>query len=94
MEEFVSVSNHTNCDDLTLMEGFRSRLDDEIQIVILKRDSCWTLVEYINFALWVDGSSFAVGKFEEDSVPSVQLHLTSISTPDPEAMTTADKKPD
>lgn len=51
-------------------------------------------MEYINFALWVDGSSFAVGKVEEDSVPSVQPHLTSISTPDLEAMATAEKKPD
>lgn len=91
MEEFVSISHHTNCNDLTLTEGFRSRL---IKIVMLKRDFCWTLVEYINFALWVDGSSFAVGKVEEDSVPSVQPHLTSISTPDLEAMATAEKKPD
>lgn len=43
VEEFISVSHHTTCDNLTLMERFRSGLDDEIWMVMPKGDSCWTL---------------------------------------------------
>lgn len=42
----------------------------------------WTLVEYINFALWVEGSSFTGGEAHED--PTVQPHLPSITTPEPD----------
>lgn len=94
MEEFISVSHHTTCDNLTLMEKFRSGLDDEIWMVMPKGDSCWTLGEYINFALWVNGSSFTVDKVEADFVPSVQSHYTSLTTPAPEPKPTVDKEPE
>lgn len=45
-------------------------------------DPCWTQPEYINFALWVDGSSFTVG--EVDSIPIVQFQRKSIMLQDPE----------
>lgn len=56
----------------------------------------WTLVEYINFALWVEGYSFTVGEVDEDPTTSVQPHLPSITTPEPDPATTptADREPE
>lgn len=42
VEEFIIVSNDTTCDNLALMERFRSGLDNKIWIMP-KGDSCWTL---------------------------------------------------
>lgn len=61
MEEFVSICHYVICNNLTLIEGFRCGLDDEIQVVMSQGDSCWSLVDYLNVALWIDGSSFTVG---------------------------------
>lgn len=69
-----------------LMEGFYSRLDDEIRLVMPRENYCWTLRDYINFALWIDESSFMVGDVEEDSTVSVQPHVTSVTAPDPEPL--------
>lgn len=41
-------------------------------------------MDYISFTLWIDGSSFMVCDVEEDSVPSIQPHLTSVTTPEPD----------
>lgn len=71
-EEFTNICHHAKCDDLTFMEAFWCRLDDEIQLVMPRGDPCWTQPEYTNFALWVDGSSFTVE--EVDSIPIVQSH--------------------
>lgn len=89
MEEFANVCHHATCDNLTLMEEFRCRLDNEIQLVMQQGDSFWMLVDY----LWIEESSFMVGNVQEDSVPSVQTHVTSVTTSDPEPMPmpTADK---
>lgn len=59
MEEFVSVSHLATCDDLTLMEGFRII----VRMVMLKVDYYWTLAQYINFALWIEGATFTVATF-------------------------------
>lgn len=90
MEEFVSVSHLAICDDLTLMEAFRIRI---VRMVMPKVDYCWTLAQYINFALWIEGASFTVDDVEEYSVPSIQPHVTSVTIPDPEPTPTTDKEP-
>lgn len=68
------------CSDLTLMEVFYSRLDDEIRLVMPRENYCRILRDYINFTLWIDESSFMVGDVEEDSTVSVQPHVTSVTT--------------
>ncbi|ROL45638.1 hypothetical protein DPX16_17754 [Anabarilius grahami] len=77
------------------MEGFWIGLDDEIRLVMPQGDSCWMLAKYISFALWVDGSSFAVGEAEEDPATSVRSSSPSISAPetDPTLMPTTDTEP-
>lgn len=90
MKEFASICHLTICSDLTLMEGFYSRLDDEIHLVMPLENYCWILRDYINFTLWIDESSFMVGDVEKDSTVSVQPHVTSVTTPDPEPTLTAD----
>lgn len=46
------------------MEDLRCRLDDEIHLLMPRGDVCWTLEQYINFVLWLDGSFFTVGEAE------------------------------
>lgn len=52
VEQFVNICHRTTYDNLTLMEGFRCGLDDEIRFLMSKGDTCWTLEEYINFTPW------------------------------------------
>ncbi|KAL0162265.1 hypothetical protein M9458_041661, partial [Cirrhinus mrigala] len=83
MEEFVGTCHRASCADVCLMEGFRCGLDDDLRFVMPRGDPCWTLLSYINFALWMNGSTFTVGKAEEDS-KLVQPHLADVSQHDPE----------
>ncbi|XP_050958718.1 uncharacterized protein LOC127160104 [Labeo rohita] len=83
VEKFLSICYRATCSEITLMEGFWVGLDNESRMVMPRGNSCWTLTEYINFALWVEGS-FTVGEVEEDSATSVQPHLPSITTPKPD----------
>lgn len=64
--------------------GFWVGLNGESWMVMPRENSCWTLVEYINCALWVKGSSFTVCEVDEDPTASVQPHLPSITTPEPD----------
>lgn len=79
VEEFVAVSHLAQCNDIALMKRFWIRLDDEMPL----GNSCWTLAEYINFALWVSRSSFTLGEVEEDPAASVQYHSLSVTTSEP-----------
>lgn len=63
------------------MDSFWCGLDDDIRFLMPSGNFCCSLAEYINFALWVDGSLFEVGEIEEeDKSKIVQLHPTSIAT--------------
>ncbi|ROK35610.1 hypothetical protein DPX16_17353 [Anabarilius grahami] len=79
VEEFIHICHNATCDDLALMDGFRSELDDGIRFVMSKGNTCWTLEECINFTLWVDGSSFFMGEAEEDTISVVQPHLAPVT---------------
>lgn len=81
MEEFIGVAQ---CNYIALIKGFWIGLDDEMP----RGNSCWTLVEYINFALWVSGSSFTLGEVKEDPAASVQYHSLFVTTPEPDPVTT------
>ncbi|KAL0183553.1 hypothetical protein M9458_019249, partial [Cirrhinus mrigala] len=83
MEEFVSTCHRASCNDVCLMKEFRCGLDDDLRLVMPCGDPSWTLQSYINFALWTSGSTFTVGKVEEDSA-LVQPHLADVSQHDPE----------
>ncbi|XP_058637522.1 uncharacterized protein LOC131543775 [Onychostoma macrolepis] len=87
MQEFVDYSQLATCDDLTLMEGFWCRLDDDIHLVMPRADPCWSLKNYIDFALWITcGRHSAVSPL---SVPPVvpqlssELSATAVSSPPP-----------
>ncbi len=64
MEEFIDTCHQATCSDLTLMEGLRVGLDEEIQFVMPRGDPSWSLAKYITFALWIAGSSYKVGEME------------------------------
>lgn len=54
VEEFIGASHLTICSDIKLMEVFWIELKDKIRLVMPCSNSCWTLAEYISFAMWVD----------------------------------------
>ncbi|KAL0151939.1 hypothetical protein M9458_052746, partial [Cirrhinus mrigala] len=83
VEESVGPCHHASCDDVCLMKGFRCGLDDDLRFVMPRGDPCWTLLSYINFALWTNGSTFTVGEAEEDR-KLIQPHLADVSHHDPE----------
>ncbi len=41
VEEFMDTCHQATCSDLTLMEGFRVGLDEQIQMVMLLGDGLW-----------------------------------------------------
>ncbi|KAL0182310.1 hypothetical protein M9458_021685, partial [Cirrhinus mrigala] len=47
-------------------------------------DPHWTLEDYINFALWVDGSTLTAGEVDLDHNISIRPHLADVSQPGPE----------
>ncbi len=55
VEEFIANSHQAFCGELTLMEGFRVRLDEEIQMLMPSGDPSWCLAQYVNFALCIAG---------------------------------------
>ncbi|KAL0191910.1 hypothetical protein M9458_010206, partial [Cirrhinus mrigala] len=83
VEEFVGTCHRASCDDVCLMEGFKCGLDDDLRFAMPCGDPCWTLLSYINFTLWTNGSTFTVSEAEEDS-KLVQPHLADVSQHDPE----------
>ncbi len=83
VEEFLDICHRAACDDVCLMEGFRCGLDEDLRFVMPRGDPCWSLLSYINFALWTNGSTFTVGEVEDDS-SLVQPHRTDVAQPDPE----------
>ncbi|KAL0179873.1 hypothetical protein M9458_025315, partial [Cirrhinus mrigala] len=84
VEEFIHIYHHASCDTVCLMEGFWCGLDDDICFVLPRGDPHWTLKDYINFTLWVDGSTFTVDEADVDCNISIQPHLADISQPYPE----------
>ncbi|ROL43770.1 hypothetical protein DPX16_4604 [Anabarilius grahami] len=83
VEEFLTICHHATCDNVCLMEGFWCVLDEDLHFVMPRGDPCWTLVSYINFALWTSGSEFTVSE-AKDSRSLVQPHPTDVSQADPE----------
>ncbi|KAL0176613.1 hypothetical protein M9458_028943, partial [Cirrhinus mrigala] len=84
VEEFLGACHLASCNDICLMERFWCGLDDDIRFVMPREDPLWTLKDYINFALWVEGSTLTAD--EEDAVGdiNVQPHLADVSQHDPE----------
>ncbi|ROJ29139.1 hypothetical protein DPX16_13583 [Anabarilius grahami] len=78
--EYLNICHQVTCDDVTLMEGFWCGLDKDIRFLMPKGETCWSLEDYINFALWMDGSSFTIGKAGEKNIAIVQPYPTSIVT--------------
>ncbi len=85
VEELLNTCHRASCDDVCLMEGFRCGLDGEIRFVLPIGDPHWTLKDYINFALWVRGSTLTVDEADVDNNICVQPHLADVSQPDPES---------
>ncbi|KAL0185258.1 hypothetical protein M9458_020955, partial [Cirrhinus mrigala] len=83
VEEFVGTCHHASCDNVCLMEGFRCGLDHDFRFVMPRGDPGWNLQSYINFELWINGSTFTFSEAEEDS-ELVQPHLADVSQQDPE----------
>lgn len=83
MEKFLNLCHNVTCDDVCLMEGFQCGLDKDLHFVMPCGERCWTLESYINFALWMNTSTFTVGETEDDS-SLVQPHRTDIALPDTE----------
>ncbi len=48
VKDFITTSHQAYCSDLTLMEGFRVGLDEEIQMSMPLGDPSWCLAQYLN----------------------------------------------
>ncbi|KAL0180485.1 hypothetical protein M9458_022891, partial [Cirrhinus mrigala] len=83
VEEFVGTCHRASCNDVCLMEGCRCGLDDDLHFVMPCGNPSWTLLSYISFALWTNGSTFTVSEAEEDSA-LIQPHLADVLQHDPE----------
>ncbi len=81
VEDFIVTSHQAHCSDLTLMEGFRVGLDEEIQMMMPLGDPSWCLAQYLNFALWIAGSSYLVG--ERENLPAPDPSPSAAPHPDP-----------
>lgn len=54
VEEFLSVCRCATCSDITLMEGYWVRLENESRMVMQRGNFYWTFAKYVNFSLWVE----------------------------------------
>ncbi|XP_058614903.1 uncharacterized protein LOC131529287 [Onychostoma macrolepis] len=81
VEEFIETSYQAICSDLTLMDGFRVGLEEDIKMVMPLGDPSWSLAQYLKFALWISGSAFQVGIMEiapaPESSPNIPTTLLS-----------------
>ncbi|KAL0150393.1 hypothetical protein M9458_054210, partial [Cirrhinus mrigala] len=75
VEEFLNACHLASCDDVCLMEGFWCGLDDDIRFVMPREDPLWTLKDYINFTLWVGGSTLTVDEADAVGDINIQPHL-------------------
>ncbi len=78
VREYVDKCHLATFDDLTLIEGFWCGLEDHIRFVMPRADLCWSLRNYINFALWIARSAFSVDEAETSPVSS---HVDGASPP-------------
>ncbi len=83
MEEFIATSHQAFCNKLTLMEGFRVELDEEIQMLMPSGDPSWCLARYLNFALWIAESSYLIGEEEDPPAPDPSLSHSNPSHSSP-----------
>ncbi|KAL0176455.1 hypothetical protein M9458_028785, partial [Cirrhinus mrigala] len=84
VEEFINTCHHASCDDICLKGGFWCGLDDNIRFVLPRGDVHWTLNDYINFTLWVNGSTLTADEADVDYNINVQPHLADVLQPEPE----------
>ncbi len=80
VDDFTASSHQAFCSDLTLTEGFRVGLDEEIQMMMPLGDPNWSLAQYLNFALWIAGASYLVGEKEDPPAPDPSPQLLLIQT--------------
>ncbi len=81
VREYVDKCHLATFDDLTLIEEFWCGLEDDIHFVMPRADLCWSLRNYINFALWIARSAFSVDEAETSPVSSHVDELTPVSAP-------------
>ncbi|KAL0183551.1 hypothetical protein M9458_019247 [Cirrhinus mrigala] len=67
----------------TVLSATTCELDDDLRFALPDGDPCWTLQQYINLVLCPCGSTYTVGKAEEDN-NLVQPHLADVSQQDQE----------
>ncbi|KAK9963617.1 hypothetical protein ABG768_006787, partial [Culter alburnus] len=89
VEEFQEHYHKACWDDETLKQLFWSEIDDIIQQMLLLREDHLPFIEFIDYDLWVCGSSLTVGVAEEDATinfhslePSISPAAISLPTPE------------
>ncbi|KAF4118917.1 hypothetical protein G5714_000968 [Onychostoma macrolepis] len=92
VEEFIDTCHQAICSDLTLMEGFRVGLDEEMQIVMPLGDPSWSLAQYLTFALWIAGSSYQVGEMEATPAPESSPNTTAAPQSNQPSIPSADSQ--
>lgn len=89
VEEFVEDSlelyNEACWDDETLKQLFWNGMDDILGQMLLVSEDYLAFIEFVEYVLWVCGSSLTVGVMEDDTVsfdspgPTFSSHLSAHS---------------
>ncbi len=74
VQEFIDT-----CSNLTLIEGFRVELDEEIQFVMPRDDTSWSFAQYLTFTLWISEPSYQVGEMEAVPAPESSPNMTAVT---------------
>lgn len=76
---FLSCSTSREWDDEALKSIFWSGTDDILGQMLLLKEGHHPLTDFINYTLWVCGSSFTVGVVKEDNISSDSLEPVPLS---------------
>lgn len=85
VEDILELYNEARWDDETLKQLFWSGMDDILGQMLLVSEDHLAFVEFVEYVLWVCGSSLTVGVMEDHTIcfdflgPTFSSHLSACS---------------
>lgn len=83
MEQFLELSHHMPWNDGMLKVCFWSGLDNPISHLMPMEETSCTLTQYMDYALWLSGSSYTVGDAEGPNPASPEPSQSTSILPKP-----------
>ncbi|ROL44224.1 hypothetical protein DPX16_4293 [Anabarilius grahami] len=69
-EEFLELYHEVRWDNGALKYLYWNGMDDILGQMLLMKEGCCPLIDFIDYIFWMCGSSFTVGVIEEDNINS------------------------